>query len=375
MALVDMHSSWLVINSIVGCTNACKYCLLQDNGKNLCAPKILGTPEEAVKELLNFKYYDKSLPLCLFPNTDIFLNESNISYLDKTLDEIEINNIENNLVLITKCLIPKEILKRLKSLNNGKRKVVVYLSYSGLDNEIEPNVNHEDIRTNFKNLKEYGIPTIHYYRPFIPQNSNPDKIRETLEFVHQYTPVSATMGLMYVPTMMDKNKIWDYLNQVSKEELRKAVSIWPEEAWNYFYNNYDEQQFYYQTNTCALNTILNKPSTQYYKTFECDNYNHCSPEQRALCKAKANNIDKEDIINKLNYLLNKLEMNSDYTYEFDDNNGLKLDNIQLDVKSLSYLSYMLGVKVYVSKGRGLNDIYNSTLNGAKPLVLRRGCNE
>jgi len=31
MQLVEMHSSWLVLNSIVGCTNACKYCLLQDN--------------------------------------------------------------------------------------------------------------------------------------------------------------------------------------------------------------------------------------------------------------------------------------------------------------------------------------------------------
>jgi len=40
MPLVDMHSSWLVINSIVGCTNACKYCFLQDKNNHLHQPKI-----------------------------------------------------------------------------------------------------------------------------------------------------------------------------------------------------------------------------------------------------------------------------------------------------------------------------------------------
>ena len=58
MALVDMHSSWLVVNSIVGCTNACKYCLLQDSNNNLCSPKILGTPEQAIDELLNLIFYN-----------------------------------------------------------------------------------------------------------------------------------------------------------------------------------------------------------------------------------------------------------------------------------------------------------------------------
>lgn len=366
-----MHSSWLVINSIVGCTNACKYCLLQDNSKNLCSPKILGTPAEAVKELLNFKYYDSSLPLCLFPNTDIFLNEANIKYLIDTLNELEKNNVKNDIILITKCLIPDEVLLKLKEMQEKGRNVVVYLSYSGLDETIEPNVKHDDIRTNFKNLHNLGIPIIHYYRPFTPQNSNPEKIREILNFVHQYTPISATMGLMYVPTMMEKNKIWDYLKEIDSTTLKNAVSIWPEEAWDYFYKNYDSSQYFFQTNTCALSSILNKPSTQYYGTYECENFNHCSSEQRKLCKQCAKTISKKEILNRLTYLLNKLNINEKYNYQFDDNNGLKIIGLQLNVKTLSYLSYLLGIKVYVEKGGALNDIYNSTLNGSKPFVLRR----
>lgn len=371
MGLVDMHSSWLVINSILGCTNACKYCLLQDKGKNLCAPKILGTPKEAVEELKTFKFYDESLPLCLFPNTDIFLNQNNIMYLLETLNELEKNNINNDLILITKCLIPDYVLKRLKDIQNSGRNVVVYLSYSGLGTDIEPNVKHENIRKNFENLHELGIPIVHYYRPFIPQNSDPERIREVLKYVHQYTPVSATMGLMYVPTMMDQNPIWNYLNLATNDELHKAVSIWPEEAWSYFYKEYDSEQFFFQTNTCALNSILKRPSTQYYGTFECQNYNHCSKEQRNLCLTCSKSIDEKETIYKLNVLLHNLGIDEEYEYEFDNQNGLKLSNLQLDVKTLSYLSYLLGVKVYAANGKALNDIYNSTLNGAKPLILKK----
>lgn len=370
MALVDMHSSWLVINSIVGCTNACKYCFLQDKNNHLHQPKILGTPKESIEALLNYKFYDESIPLCLFPNTDIFLNKSNIDYLLEILNEIIKRNIKNTLILITKCLIPKYVLDFLKEINENYSKVVVYLSFSGLDKTIEPNVKHQDILTNFDNLKSYGIPTIHYYRPFIEQNSKKEKIKETLNLIHQYTPVSATMGLMYVPTMMDNQDFCSNLKEEDIDKLKNATSIFPEEAWNYLYKEYDSEQYFYQTNTCALNTILGQPSSQYYGTKECHSYNHCSPEQRKLCLHNAKKIDRKKCLEKLTFLLEKIGITEKYEYEFKENHGLELKNIYLDVKTLSYLSYMLGIKVYVVNGRKLNDIYNSSLNGAEPIVVR-----
>lgn len=372
MALVEMHSSWLVLNSVVGCTNACKYCFLQDKNKNLCAPHILSTPEETIKQLLEFDYYDETLPLCLFPNTDIFVTGYNIHYLLNTLNELEKQNVKNDLILITKCLIPDIVLLKLKSMKDSGRNIVVYLSYSGLDKDIEPNVNHEDIRSNFKNLHKLGIPIVHYYRPFLPQNSSKEKIKEVLDFVHQYTPVSATMGLMYVPTMLEKQNFWKELNNVDIETLKKATSIWPEDAWNYFYKEYDSNQLFFQTNTCALCTILGKPS-QYFTTYECENFNHCSPEQRKICEKFAKQRrNKSKIIRELQELLKKLKINTnDYCYKYDREKGLELYGISLDVKTLAYLSHILGVKVSNNNGYGINDIYNSTLNGSKPLVLRR----
>ena len=47
-------------------------------------------------------------------------------------------------------------------------------------------------------------------------------------------------------------------------------------------------------------------------------------------------------------------------------------SVDLKISDASYLSYMLGVKVYVSTNNIVADTYNSTLNGAKPLVLKGG---
>ena len=33
-----------------------------------------------MEQLLEYKYYDKDIPVCLLPNTDAFVNQKNIKY-------------------------------------------------------------------------------------------------------------------------------------------------------------------------------------------------------------------------------------------------------------------------------------------------------
>jgi len=370
MQLVAMHSSWLAVNSVVGCTNGCKYCLFQANGTNNVEPKILGTPKEAIEQLLDYKYYDESLPVCLLPGTDVFLNQSNIDYLEELLDTIEEYKVSNNLVLVTKCFIHDNIIEKLKEMNKD-REVVVYLSYSGLPQELEPNVNKHDIEENFRRLSESGIKIVHYFRPFLPQNSSKEKLQETLDFVSKYTDVSSIMGLKLIRTFVKQvSDIWPDIKG-REEELLKADAIWPEDVWNYFYDNYSHRQRLFQTNTCALNTKLGKPSTQYYGSEECLNYNICSEKQRELCKSCKRKLNKIEIINALNKYLEKLGYEQNYDYSFDENNGLALKNIELSISDLSYLSFMLGIKVHLTESKPFDEIYNSALNGAKPYVLKK----
>lgn len=372
MAVVEMHSSWLAINSILGCPNGCKYCLLQATGDNNCFPKQLSTPKEAVETLLDYKYYDKDIPLCLLPNTDVFVNPKNFKYLLELLDEIEKHNIKNDLIIITKCKIPEEMITRAKKIKENNQNIVFYISYSGLGKEIEPRISEEILRDNFKRLSENGIDVIHYYRPFLPQNSDSKKITEILNYVNQYTDISVTTGLALIETFIDKIECWDEVKK-NKDKCLKANCVWPENAWNYFNDNYSHKQQIFQTNTCGLNTKLKRPSTQYYGSFECQNYNHCSEEQRERCRLAHQQLNRELIISRCKRLLEKLDFDiTNVEYVFDGYGSLELKNIDLKISDASYLSYKLGVKVYISTNNIVKTTYNSTLNGARPLVLKVG---
>lgn len=376
MSVIEMHSSWLAINSIVGCPNGCKYCLLQATNDNNCFPRQLVSPKEAVNQLLEYKYYDKDIPLCLLPNTDVFVNPKNIEYLLDLLQEIENQNVKNDLIIITKCNITDNVIKKVKEIKEKGQNVVFYISYSGLGKDIEPRISEETLQNNFKKLKENDIDVIHYFRPFLPQNSDPKRIEEILNFVNKYTDVSVTTGLALIETFIDKIECWDEVKE-NRELCLKANCVWPESAWNYFNEDYSHEQQIFQTNTCGLNTKLKRPSTQYYGTEECLNYNHCSKEQRERCKLAHQELKKELIKEKCLILLAKLCFNTENVeFNFDKFGSLELKNIDLKISDASYLSYKLGVKVYISTNKIVSNTYNSTLNGAKPLVLKvGGCNE
>ena len=375
MSVIEMHSSWLAINSIVGCPNGCKYCLLQATNDNNCLPKELATPKESVKQLLEYKYYDKDIPLCLLPNTDVFVNPKNTKYLLELLDELDKNNIKNDLIIITKCRITDEVIDKVKYLKLKGQNVIFYISYSGLGKDIEPRISEQVLKDNFKKLKENNIDVIHYFRPFLPQNADPKKIKEILDFVNQYTDISVTTGLALIETFIDKIDCWDEIKK-NKEASLKANCVWPESAWNYFNNNYSHSQQVFQTNTCGLNAKLNRPSTQYYGTEECLKYNHCSKEQRERCRLAHQKLDEQLVILKCFSLLEKLGFDIQKVgYHFDEYGSLELKNIDLKISDASYLSYKLGVKVYITTNDIVKDTYNSTLNGAKPLVLKVGGNK
>lgn len=375
MSVIEMHSSWLAINSIVGCPNGCKYCLLQATNDNNCFPRQLVSPKEAVNQLLKYKYYDKDIPLCLLPNTDVFVNPKNIEYLLDLLQELENQNVKNDLIIITKCNITDNVIKKVKKIKEKGQNVVFYISYSGLGKDIEPRISEEILQNNFKKLKENNIDVIHYFRPFLPQNSDPKRIEEILNFVNKYTDVSVTTGLALIETFIDKIECWGEVKE-NRELCLKANCVWPESAWNYFNEDYSHKQQVFQTNTCGLNTKLKRPSTQYYGTEECLNYNHCSKEQRERCKLAHQELKKELIKEKCLILLTKLGFNTkSIEFNFDKFGSLELRNIDLKISDASYLSYKLGVKVYISTNNIVSNTYNSTLNGAKPLVLKAGeCN-
>lgn len=363
---IEMHATWLAINSVVGCTNGCKYCFLQSTNKNRSKPLYLKSGKKAIDDLINSKYYLEDIPVCLLPNTDVFLNEENMEYLKELLYEIDQKNLKNPIILITKCYISKKFIRYLKQFKEKGHKIVIYLSLSGLPQKLEPNVNHNLIKKNFVNLHKNGIDVIHYYRPITPLNSKKEDITKMLDFVSKYSNSSVIGGLKIKEDYFELIKFWPKLFNMKKQCLL-ADAIWTKEAYDFFYNNYEHNQIIYQTNYCALMQTLNKPAISYYGTNECQNCNICPQEQRERCRKEFIRLGvktKEDVkkqITKIGYKVSEENIKI-------EGNKIKIYGINLNVGDIAYLTFALKSVIISEKSNNLN-YWNSPLNGAKPLVV------
>lgn len=363
---VEMHTTWLALNSVIGCTNGCKYCFLQSTNKNISKPIYLKSSKNAIEDLVNSKYYLTDIPVCLLPNTDIFLNNQNMQYLKSLLQEIEKRNLKNPIILVTKCYIPNDFIQLIKDFKDNGHDIIIYLSLSGLPQELEPNVNHRLIKENFINLFNNGIKVIHYYRPITPLNSQRDEMMKILDFVSKYSSASVIAGLKIREDYFNLIKFWPKLFEI-KDQCLIADAIWPKEAYNFFYNGYNHKQKIYQTNYCALMQALNKTAEAYYETNECLNYNICPIEQRKKCKEKILNLKaktKEDVIRQAG----KIGYTIKYENILIEKNVIKIYKTNLSIGDIAYLTFALNATV-ISDESNNNNYWNSPLNGAKPLVI------
>ena len=367
ISIIEMHDTWLTVNSIVGCTNGCKYCFLQATKDNLARPRILADAAKAISCLFSSKYYTTSIPVCLLPNTDPFLNENNINYVKEMLEILAEKKISNPIILITKCLIPTEFVDYLSTLIKNGMNIVIYLSLSGLSKFYEPNIDHTNIKINFCNLASKGIKIIHYYRPFIPENSDAKSITDMLDFVNQYTNTSVITGLKLKPDFIDKIDFWN-ITSTEKEKCLNASGVWPESAYNYFYKDYKHNQSIFQSNTCALAQILKVPSPQYYGTFECKHCNICSAEQRARCAAFKK--DTTNIKEKLIKELKQLDKYNDMIEIFQNEHAVIIKNSELTTGDCAFLSYILGIKVTIERKREDDNYFNSPFTNTESFIVK-----
>ena len=126
--VVQMHASWLTVNAIQGCVNNCSYCYMKRFQATNLIPKRIMPHTDVIPYIKESRYYSPDIPICLFSGTDIMATKDNQEYLCQLLDEFERDTMTNPIILITKCKIPNEILRRIASINK-KQHVIMYLSY------------------------------------------------------------------------------------------------------------------------------------------------------------------------------------------------------------------------------------------------------
>lgn len=366
--IVDVHATWLVLNPVQGCPKHCKYCFLEERGLNKIKPITLTSPERAVDILLSSKFYIPDMPLCLFSQTDAFSTPNNIEYLKQLIELLMEKKVKNPIVFITKCKIPDEFIEYIDKYEKRGNKFLFFLSYSGLDKDIEIGVNKADIEDNFIRLSKLGKKIIHYWRPFIPQNSHIEDIKKTYNFVKKYCVASVAIGLKTTNNIID-NIDWLELKN-SRHQAMKADNVWNKEAYDYIWNKLSENDDYpiFQTTSCALGYALNQPDRKFfYNTEICLKCNKCPSIQRDRCQKKYEHFKtptKDDII----LLINKLGKEATYSQVDIQDRTIVIKDLKLNFNEISFLTEKLGIKVIVPKKE--DDYYwNTSINNASILKI------
>ncbi|MFF4716540.1 hypothetical protein ACFY2V_34870 [Streptomyces eurythermus] len=286
--IIDQHDTWLAVNPVQGCNRDCSYCYLQDLNLTRVKPAVLASPEETLDQLLAHRYYHPDLVLALYTCTDALATRSTAAHLSGMLDVLADSPVRNPVCLITKCHIPDEVIDRIQRARAAGLPILVYLSYSGLDSAVERGIQHDALRANFPRLHAAGIPVIHYWRPFLPQNSQPDVLNDVLELASQYAQCSVAVGTKVKPSALEQiTSLWPQLATPGLDP-QSADSVWPRAAWDWLHRLPDRYGNYpiYQTNSCALAYVLGRHDRAgVHRTPTCLSGNRCPAAQRERCRA------------------------------------------------------------------------------------------
>ena len=367
--IVDVHATWLVLNPIQGCPKKCKYCFLAERNLNQVKPNILVSPEEAVKLLLKNRFYNSNIPLCLISQSDAFSTIENIEYVKQLVENLMRAKIKNPIIFITKCNIPIDFIEFIDKYEKLGHSFLFFLSYSGLDHTVELGVDKKIIENNFVNLKKYNKKIVHYWRPFLKENSTKEVIEKVYNYVKKYCIASVAIGLKTTNSIID-NISWDELKN-NRDIALKADNVWNEYAYNYVWNelkNRDDSYPIFQTTSCALGYALGVADRKFfYNTDICLKCNKCPVEQRKKCKIKYETHTiptKKDVLKVLQKLNRDIDLNK---IEIVDRTII-LKDIELNFNEISYLTDSLETRVVTKKSD--NDYYwNTSINNASILKL------
>ncbi|MEU0074080.1 hypothetical protein ABZ027_31765 [Streptomyces sp. NPDC006332] len=365
--VIDQHETWLAVNPIQGCPKGCGYCYLVDRGQTLVKPNELATPQRTVDLLLASPYYHPQAPLALYTCTDALATPPNRAHLIGLLGELTDRGVRNPVCLITKCTVTPDVIDAILNARTAGLPVIVYLSYSGLGPDIEKGINHTALRDTFPRLHERGIPVIHYWRPLTPANAAPETIAHVLDWAARYSACSVAVGLKVKRGAREQmTTLWPELRDENLP-LEAADAVWPRQTWELLESlptRYPSHPIY-QTNSCALAYVLDRPDTHRIHATPTCAANHCPTSQRERCvTAVPSPVTTDDIRSRLAWL----GLPSVRSVEWDAEQRTATVQEALDLRDRNNVAQRFGITVRAPRD-GDDTYWSGRLEGSQPLII------
>lgn len=277
--------TWLgETKSAEGCPVNCTYCFFKLDGQTPKRPDINMSAQETVDSLASAPTYHPEMPINFGSQTDAFSTPRTIAHYTDILKTYGESDYPNPVVFITKRKIPEQFMELASDI---EQPVVFYMSYSGLAGTgLEPSVKEEHLRENFLRLEEYDLPRVHYWRPFMPQNSSAEKITDMLDFVTKHANCSVINGLKLNDGILEHvAPFWPELRD-REWNFQETGDVWPEGVRSYIQDYANEHHpsypLFFDT-ACSLSYVLNKPDIQgAFATSLCKD-SACPTSQRERC--------------------------------------------------------------------------------------------
>ena len=259
------------------------------------------------------------------------------------------------------------IIFKLKQLQKSGREVIVYISYSGLDNTIEKGIDKKKALDNFERLFENNIKIIHYYRPLIPQNSSKENFDRVVGYVSRYALASVVTGLKVYKELQQQYTFWKEITEI--ENAYEYECIWPYHVENDLKEVSKKYNYpIYQSNSCALECAL-KGFDKYglYNSDICINFNMCSIEMRERCKC----YSEKGNVNLIDESLKKIGYEN-VKYKTKGNN-LYIYSHHLSNEDICFVGNFIKMKIInveQSCKNESNEYWNNAFNNSKQLFIK-----
>lgn len=318
----EFLKSGLSINTHIGCSLRCAYCVLDNIDNFPQAPEAVEKPDVLIAQLENRSLFLENLtPIYVNNRTDPFLPE----VIDGTYEVLKLLKdrlIKSPIILITK-LAPDD---RISKLFNDLNLIIIY-TYTNLKG-IDYNSNTSINKKNIEKMRYY-VPEknrFHYYRPIIPGfNDDSKRFIEALEETGVYFNTSIIGGVrtlnnnLFIQNHLCYNKAHKFL----EKSIFKNFSII---AKKYNVN-------IVRHTSCAIAIFMNYSNKLGY----FGNENHCNSfcKNYSICKKKYEYTDED--LKKLIDSLTKAK------YEIKNGHVKFLSPISQEIVALLRVS--LGIKV------------------------------
>lgn len=294
--MFTQFQTWLgETRGIEGCPVNCGYCFFKLDGMTPMKPQQLAPPEEVIKQLRLAPTYFENIPVNFGSQTDVFSTKLNIEYYTKLLNLYGASDYPNPLIFITKRRIPENFIELSKQMPQD---VIFYVSYSALAGTgLEPTVVEAHQRDNFVRLHDHGVPVVHYWRPFTPQNSSDEKLRFVLDHVCKYASCSIVNGLRLNSGIKEYvAPFWPQLND-HNFDFSNLGEVWPAGVRPRLHTivtqEYSEYPVFFGNTPCSVSRSLRQPDRAGMLNGKMCRESNC--DQRTLCETQYEIPSPQDI--------------------------------------------------------------------------------